>query len=209
MTVRYVIVVVVVDASEAAIATATPNTWPLAGPHPDIVVQHRPTHPFNAGASLQLAFMSLPLHNASQTKALTPPVALHTHTHKRWCPAGPCCPVLRAHIRIWWRVPGLCGPAIGQSRWQSCLAACAPGMAPLKIARPSIHPSIHLLCPAGRTVERHGNRMLISVSCAEALAWARAHLQEGTGSSPFTGQSEAERAPSTTAGPQTHAGLPL
>ena len=42
----------------------------------------------------------------------------------------------------------------------------------------------------------------ITVSSAEALASARAHLQEGTGSSPLAGESEA-------AGPQTHAGLPL
>ena len=51
--------------------------------------------------------------------------------------------------------------------------------------------------------------MLITVSSAEALASARAQLQEGTGSSPFAGESEAERALSKTAGPQTHAGLPL
>ena len=53
-----------------------------------------------------------------------------------------------------------------------------------------------------------GNGMLIAQS-TEALAWARAHLQEGTGSSPFAGESEAERALSKRAGPQTHAGLPL
>ena len=50
------------------------------------------------------------------------------------------------------------------------------------------------------------NGTLIAVSSTEALA--RAQLQEGTGSSPFTGESKAECALRKTAGPQTHAGLP-
>ena len=55
--------------------------------------------------------------------------------------------------------------------------------------------------------------MLITVSSTEALADIyRAHLRGGgggAGSPPFAGESEAECAPSKTAGPQIQAGLPL
>ena len=71
---------------------------------------------------------------------------------------------------------------------------------------PPWHTHMHACMGAARP---RGNRMLIIVSCTEALAWARVQLREGTGSSPFAGQSYAERALVMTADPETRAGLPL
>ena len=51
--------------------------------------------------------------------------------------------------------------------------------------------------------------MLITVSSTEGRGQARAPPQGAAGSSPFAGESEAERALSEAAGPLTHAGLPL
>ena len=51
--------------------------------------------------------------------------------------------------------------------------------------------------------------MLILVSCTEALPQARVQLREGAGSSPFAGESDAERALVMTADPEAHTGLPL
>ena len=62
-----------------------------------------------------------------------------------------------------------------------------------------------------REASKPKNGMLITVSSTEALAWMRADLRGGGGGggSPFAGESEADCAPSKTAGPLTHAGILL